>query len=182
MWSQDIYRKALIFAATAHKDQKIPGEDLPYIVHPANVCMEVMSALCRDPGINADLAVQCALLHDTIEDTSVGFTDIKRAFGRAVADGVLALTKDKTLSDKRLQLVDSLERIKKQPREIWIVKLADRITNLEAPPVYWTKQMIASYRGEAELILAALRNGSAFLAERLTEKIIDYEKYIYSEE
>ena len=46
----------------------------------------------------------------------------------AIGDGILALSKDKTL-DKPLQFADNLRRIRQQPQEVWIVKLADRVTN-----------------------------------------------------
>ena len=72
---------------------------------------------------------------------------------------------------------DSLERIGKQPKEVWMVKLADRITNLQPPPKHWNKEKIANYRHEAQLILEALKEGSAGLALRLERKILDYSQY-----
>ena len=32
------------------------------------VCMEIMAALAVEVNVNGDLAIQCALLHDSIED------------------------------------------------------------------------------------------------------------------
>ena len=66
-------------------------------VHP---CLnDPFSRLSRyhEPQLHESLAVQCALLHDTIEDTAVTFEEIVDRFGREVAEGVLSLTKDKTL-------------------------------------------------------------------------------------
>jgi (p)ppGpp synthase/HD superfamily hydrolase len=40
---------------------------------------------------NADLAIQCALLHDVIEDTPTTCQEVEQQFGAAVAKGVLAL-------------------------------------------------------------------------------------------
>ena len=40
---------------------------------------------------NSDLAVQCALLHDTIEDTDVTYDGVLAEFGTDVADGVMSL-------------------------------------------------------------------------------------------
>jgi hypothetical protein len=42
------------------------------------------------PGSDADLAVSCALLHDTIEDTGTTHAEIADRFDPVVADGVLA--------------------------------------------------------------------------------------------
>ena len=53
---------------------------------------------------NPDLAVQCALLHDTIEDTDVTYDDVKRQFGTDVADGVMALSQDTTIATSESKL------------------------------------------------------------------------------
>jgi len=173
IWSQDLYLKAIRFAGEAHGDQKIPGTDLPYIIHLTSVCMETMAAICAGECGNPDLAVQCSLLHDVIEDAGKTFDEIKVIFGRDVAVGVLALTKNDSL-DKNLRMRDSIERIKLQPGEIWMVKLADRITNLQPPPAHWSSEKIDSYRIEAEYIIEQLGSASTLLRERLRKKIDTY--------
>lgn len=35
------------------------------------------------------------------------------------------------------QMEDSLRHIRLRPKEIWAIKLADRITNLQPPPSHW---------------------------------------------
>ena len=173
-WDQDEYIRAYNFAADAHKDQKIKGRrDLPYIIHPGLVSMEVIAALQVERGLDGTLAVQCALLHDVIEDSHVSSEEIKDRFGEKVASGVQALSKDPHL-DKPLRLADCLLRIKEQPREVWMVKLADRITNLQPPPRGWSRKKIDSYREEAKEILDALAPASDFLAKRLRDKIDNY--------
>lgn len=115
----------------------------------------------------------CALLHDTVEDTAVTYEQVAAGFGQPVADGVLALTKDEGLP-KGEQMPDSLRRIKRQPREVWLVKLADRIVNLQPPPKHWQAERIAAYKVESDSILAALGEASPLLAERLAAKIEAY--------
>ena len=185
-WSQDLYIKAFKFAAEVHKDQKIPGSDLPYIVHLALVSMEVMAALSVEDGLDGDLAVQCALLHDVMEDPKVPFEKLESVFKSEVADGVWALTKDDDVGSdidnewerKKLRMADSLNKIKEQPKadEIGMVKMADRITNLQPPPSHWTDEKIAYYKKEANLIYNELKDASSFLAERLKRKIEGYKK------
>ncbi|BAY07154.1 HD domain-containing protein [Calothrix sp. NIES-2098] len=177
-WSQDKYIKAYEFAAKAHQGQKMPGSEIPYIMHLSFVSMEVIAALNAEKEADGNLAIQCAILHDTIEDTSKTYEQITEEFGEAVAKGVLALTKDSNLA-KNLQMADSLHRIKQQPKEIWMVKLADRITNLQAPPHYWTTDKITRYREEGIQIYEALKDASDFLASRLAIKIEDYQSFIY---
>lgn len=172
-WSQDLYVRAFRFATAAHVGQKYPGTDLPYIMHVAFVGMETIAALEHDTGANGDLAVQCALLHDTIEDTDSTHGEIETEFGKNVADGVLALTKDRGLK-KEERMADSLRRIKEQPREIWMVKMADRISNLQPPPFYWNAEKTNNYRTEAIEIHNALKDASVFLAKRLNVKIENY--------
>jgi len=94
---------------------------------------------------------------------------------------VLALTIDETIGpdlgkfERRwLQLEDYLRRIKQQPREIWMVKLADRITNLQPPPSHWDDRMIERYKEGAELIYKELGVASAYLRDRLRVKIDKY--------
>ena len=177
LWSQDTYLETYRFAAKAHMGQKVPGTQISYLMHLSIVCMEVIAALRCEPGHDEDLAVQCALLHDVIEDTEVTYDRVLAEFGPAVADGVLALTKNSAL-EKAPAMADSLERIRVQPPEIHIVKLADRICNLQPPPAYWTVQKRMTYRDEARQILAELGAASPYLAARLRSKIQDYAAYL----
>lgn len=176
-WSQDLYIKAYRFAADKHIGQLVPGTDWSYLAHLSMVTMEVMSALNHESRMDGNLAIQAAILHDTIEDTDTTYEELKSEFGQHVADGVLSLTKDISV-EKQNQMKDSLKRIKLQPKEIWMVKMADRITNLQPPPSYWTAEKKRKYMEQAQLIWDELRFGNAYLAKRLNEKILNYEAYI----
>ena len=186
-WSQEIYLEAYWFAARAHwkKKQTVPGTDIPYLMHFSFVAMEVIAALENESGMDGNFAVQCALLHDTIEDTETTYERLAGVFGIPVADGVQALTKNESIGEgmpdqerKTLQMADSLERIRKQPKEIWLVKMADRITNLQPPPEFWSPAKIKVYREEAKEIFEALKKGSPYLATRLNDKIDHYSRYL----
>lgn len=176
-WTQETYSNTYRFAAAAHGDQRVPGTSISYIMHLSFVSMEVIAALPHHPDADGELAVQCAILHDVAEDTAVTSDDIRQRFGAAVASGVSALTKDKMLPTKREQMEDSLARIQQQPQEIWMVKLADRITNLAPPPHHWSKEKIRAYRREAIVIHDLLQPASQYLAARLKQKIDAYRHY-----
>ncbi|MCP4501904.1 MAG: bifunctional (p)ppGpp synthetase/guanosine-3',5'-bis(diphosphate) 3'-pyrophosphohydrolase [Deltaproteobacteria bacterium] len=188
-WDPDAYSEAWYFATVAHKGQNYGGtkggEQLPYINHVAEVAAEIMLALGSMPqldndvdgGLNGDLAVMCALLHDTLEDTKVVKHELVSRFGQDVADGVQALSKNETLP-KEERMADSLRRIQKEPTEIWMVKMADRIVNLRQPPFYWSKEKAVEYREEAKTIYEALQKAHAGLADRLLQKIDDYQRFI----
>ena len=55
-----------------------------------------------------------------------------------------------------------------------MVKLADRITNLEPAPPHWNAEKRAKYRVEAQEIHDALREAHSALAARIREKIAQY--------
>jgi len=172
-WTQEGYLSALRFAAEAHQGQTVPGTNLPYLVHLALVAMEVIAAFRAQDMCDQELAVRCALLHDVIEDTHTTLEQLRAAFGPAVANGVSALSKNMHLP-KDQQLEDSLRRIREQPAEVWMVKLADRIANLQPPPAHWSRDKVANYRDEAMAIYTSLKDASPVLATRLFQKIKGY--------
>ncbi len=186
-WSQDEYERAFWFAARAHHaaGQRYPGTKLPYLCHVALVAQEVMAALAAERHAEPDLALQCACLHDVLEDTRTTYAQLLVELGPAVADGVQALTKDEAAAAgaaneaqrKARMMADSLRRIRQQPRAVWLVKLADRITNLQPPPQFWSRDKRVRYQEEARRILQALGESSPFLAERLDGRIGAYEGY-----
>ena len=177
-WRQESYAAAWRFAAQAHEGQKEPVASLPYILHLGSVAMETLGALREAPVFDEELAVQCALLHDTLEDTATRYDDLATEFGEAVARGVRALSKDASLP-KAAQMADSLTRIRAQPREVWLVKMADRVCNLRPPiPAHWSHTKAVGYRDEAVTIVDALGDASDFMARRLREKIDAYQHAI----
>jgi len=173
---QDRIVKAWLFASRVHKEQKYPGEELPYITHIGNVLLEVIGV--ANTLENVALAICCAILHDTIEDTDTTYEDILQEFGKSVADGVMALSKDKTLKSKQEQMLDSLKRIKEQPKEVWVVKMADRTANLCEPPHYWSLEKKRAYQEEARLIWEYLCEANETMATRLKQRIENYERYL----
>jgi len=176
LWNQDGYTSAWNFASDAHKGQKLPGlAQRPYVTHVGNVAMEVMAAIAQRGDVaRPDVAVQCALLHDVVEDSDVTVADIAARFGTAVAEGVSALSKNPALPSKADRMRDSLERIRQQPHEVWMVKLADRITNLQPPPEHWSEEKVRRYRDSAREIHKTLSEACPILGPRLLAKIATY--------
>jgi ADP-ribosylglycohydrolase len=162
--------QAWMFAARKHQGQLYPGTELPYLVHIGSVLLVLLPAIRIGDGWNAELAICCALLHDTVEDTGTSLEEIRNRFGEDVASGVSALTKNKTGGGEDA-VRDSLERIRKQPHEIWCVKMADRIANLSEPPAHWTREKCLSYAAEGEMIRQTLRDASDLLDARLREGV-----------
>lgn len=176
-WSPDAYVRALHLAARCHGEQKVPGTELPYVVHVVSVCAELLPALELERPPLAEAAMQAALLHDVLEDTPLSYAELVREVGEQVAALVASLTKDSALP-KAERMADSLRRILLQPPEAAMVKLADRVTNLAPPPAFWSRDKKAAYRDEARAILAALGHASPLLAARLAARIDAYEAYL----
>ena len=181
-WSIDQIQQTWQLAAKLHDGQKYggvqEGESVEYLKHIGSVLLEILNAINHSDSLDSSLAIQCAILHDTIEDTNFSYENVETLFGTAVAEGVLALTKNGSIEGKLAQMQDSLSRIKAQPKEIWAVKLADRIANLTTPPYHWTEQKKRAYMEEAMIILDTLKDGNPYLAMRLQHKIEDYQQFL----
>ncbi len=177
----DELRIAEEMAVKYHSGQKMKSGDTPYIVHCYRVLLETINALSKRPELGMRLATICAMLHDTIEDTKITEDEIAETFGQEVLAGVKALTKNRDLP-KEKQIANSLERIVTLGvDEIKIVKMCDRIVNLDSPPQSWSREKISSYRDESREIHRMLGHSDTDTANRLMEKIESYKKYIDKE-
>jgi guanosine-3',5'-bis(diphosphate) 3'-pyrophosphohydrolase len=118
------WQKAVSFAARKHQGQLRKDDQTPYFAHPVRVAFIVRHLF----NVADEVALQAALLHDTIEDTTTDYDDILEQFSLPVADAVAALTKDARLAhDEREAAYDAgLIRASWQAR---LVKLADVYDN-----------------------------------------------------
>ncbi len=124
-----ILKKALSLAEKAHfRQERQSGE--PYITH-----LIAVRDMLREVNADEETLV-AALLHDTIEDTSITYEDIKNEFGQTIAKLVEGVTKVQQLegeTDKRERNMQSIRKIfrtmGKDIRVIFI-KLADRMHNM----------------------------------------------------
>jgi (p)ppGpp synthase/HD superfamily hydrolase len=181
-WSIDELQDIWHLASRLHNGQKYGGEkkdeQVEYLNHIGGVVFEVLNAAQHSPGMDVNFALKCAILHDALEDTPYSYDEVLELFGKEVADGVMALTKDETIEGKRGKMTDSLKRIKTQRKEVWAVKLADRVVNLYRPPWYWDNEKKNEYMEEARLILHELKEGNEYLAKRLERKIEVYNRFL----
>ena len=177
IWNNEKICKALFFATEAHKGQlmKFP-ENMPYSGHFTGVMLTALKyALGMEDDVDLELLCSVALLHDTMEDCDVSYETLKEAFGEKVANGVSALSKLKDKSiDKELKMVNSIERIKKESREIAIVKLADRLFNVRCRVPVWSEVKSLKYKQEAQLICDELGYACEPLKKDLQEYINRY--------
>ena len=174
MWDDKIFRETLYFALKAHGNQKMKGNDnLPYSAHFVPVMMNAVKYSLNETDIDRNYLIQLALLHDVIEDTSYTYNDIKNKFGEKVADGVLALSRDENIK-KDLQIKDCIKRIKANPKEVAIVKLADRLYNVRGRVLSWSLEKQELYKIEAEFIKNELGYACENLKIAIENALIDY--------
>ena len=125
---QEVLKKAYVYGTKMHGRQLRASGD-PYFSHPIEVA-----------GILAELKLDtttlvCALLHDTIEDTSATIKDIESNFGTEVAKLVDGVTK-LTLLEGNLESSKQAENFRKlllasaSDIRILLIKLADRLHNM----------------------------------------------------
>ena len=127
-FDENLVLKAYDFASKAHSKQTRSSGD-PYFSHPISVA-KILIDLKLD-----STSIITALLHDTVEDTEVTLSDIKKNFGDKIAnlvDGVTKLTKIESLSPnkKAAENFRKLVMAMSQDIRVLLVKLADRLHNM----------------------------------------------------
>ena len=116
--------KAIEFATRAHAGQFRKGTRRPYIVHPIEVG-DIVSTMTQDEEI-----ISAAVLHDTIEDCEgVSREILAREFSERVAGIVAQESEDKTKTWMERKSA-TIEHIRNAPREVQMVGLADKLSNM----------------------------------------------------
>jgi GTP diphosphokinase / guanosine-3',5'-bis(diphosphate) 3'-diphosphatase len=130
-------------AARFHEGQLRKSGD-PYIVHPLGVA-KIVAELGFD-----DITITAALLHDVVEDSEAGLTDIEEAFGGEIAELVDGVTKLERLhfSTKEQQQAATFRKMilaMAKDLRVLVIKLADRLHNMQtiAPLSPWKQQRTA---------------------------------------
>src|SRR6202020_2364299 len=84
--NEDLLNRAYVFAMKAHGSQKRASGD-PYFSHPLEV-----AAILTEFKVD-DATIAAAMLHDTIEDTTVTREQVDKAFGEEIGGLAEGLTK-----------------------------------------------------------------------------------------
>lgn len=160
-----ILQTAAFLAAKAHAGQFIRSSDIPYIAHPIGVSLAVTSLFgCPDPEVAA-----AALLHDTLEKTSLGADEIKEKLGGRVLHLVVALTKRKDTGK-----AEYWQQLNADVWEARIIKMADALDHLDCPAAELARR-IGSGQRAVELAWSdeePVRNARRILDEALVTAAI----------
>ena len=117
---------AVEFATKVHSGQFRKGSKRPYIIHPIEVA-DIVAVITQDEEM-----ICAALLHDTIEDGE-GITQdiIREKFGDRVAYLVGQESEDKSKSWIERK-GGTIRRLKTASKDIKILTLADKLSNMRA--------------------------------------------------
>lgn len=144
MTQLDSYQRAFDLAVEKHADQyDLRGG--PYINHVLAVAAETLASTHAER--DSDVVV-AALLHDIIEDTDVTLAQIRKAFGRDVADVVDHLTRRSSET-----YFDYIGRAASHPLAR-VVKLADNKVNSWDVP---TESLAKRYAKARRILIASDR-------------------------
>ncbi len=125
------FEKAIDFALKVHKWKYRSGNNLPYFWHPMSVAKKIQEI----KGVtNLELLMTVAILHDTVEEwkhLNVTIQEIREIFWEPVASLVDELTSD----PEEMEKIGRIEYLKRKMENMsdnaLIVKLADRLHNVE---------------------------------------------------
>ncbi len=127
-FNMELIDKAYQLANGAHQGQKrLSGE--PYIIHPLAV-----ACILVELGMDSESVVG-GLLHDVVEDTDYTLEDIRKLFGKEIAnliDGVTKLGKI-PYSSREEQQAENIRKMliaMSEDIRVIIIKLADRLHNM----------------------------------------------------
>ncbi|MEM1328740.1 MAG: HD domain-containing protein [Bacteroidota bacterium] len=123
-------RLAFEMAVEAHDGQRRKSGD-PYILHP----IEVARICIEEIGLGPTAAI-CALLHDTVEDTSVTLKDIRASFGdrseriAKIVDGLTKLDSANAPQEKQAANFRKVLSTLTTDVRVVLIKMADRLHNM----------------------------------------------------
>jgi len=126
-----LVKQALRVAYRAHREQRRKSGE-PFIIHPVEVAL-LLAGLKMDAE-----TVAAGLLHDTVEDTDLTFSQVEAMFGKVVRTIVEGETKVSKLpklvfndyADEQAENLRQMFVAMTEDYRIIIVKLADRLHNM----------------------------------------------------
>ena len=124
-----LFEEASMYAIKAHAGMVRKKEQIPYILHPMEV-MAIVTKFTDDEDV-----IAAAVLHDTVEDTSVTLERLEKEFSPRVAALVASVTEDKkkdlpaesTWLERKREAILHLETASHETK---LLCLADKYSNL----------------------------------------------------
>ncbi len=120
--------RAVRFATEHHGDQR-RKTGVPYLEH----LLEAVQILVEGAGVRDPEVLAAAVLHDVVEDTPCTLADVRAAFGPRVAElvGWVTIPEQRPGEDSSAVREAYLRRLRHAPPDAVLVKLADRMSNVQ---------------------------------------------------
>jgi len=127
----NLIKKSIIYTKKYHGGQLRQSGD-PYYTHPLEVAFDFANyTASKNPRYFSTELIITAILHDTLEDTSLTATEISQQFGKEVSKGVEFLSRNK--ADFKISAAEVLENLTQNHQYgLAIIKIFDRIHNLQS--------------------------------------------------
>jgi (p)ppGpp synthase/HD superfamily hydrolase len=156
--------EAIRFSAAVHADET-RADGRPYIVHPLAVVGRLTDAGHTDIAL-----LKLAVLHDVLESDPECEPAISSQFGGEVVEGLRHLTVDRTLN-VAARKATQLDAVIKAPAMVRLIKLADRLDNIDdisvATPVGWSAEKKRRYLDQTLCMMPAFLDLASPLVGRL---------------
>ena len=139
--------EAVAFAVERHGEQRRPAGE-PYVEHLLEALAVLVEAVEeRDPD-----TLRAAVLHDVVEDTPATLDEVRERFGDRVAELVGWVTKTESREEY-------LVRLRSAPPAALVVKLADRLSNVQRLDTHPRSEQRLRYRNETLVAIVPLAAG-----------------------
>lgn len=122
------------FIFLCFKGKKRKKEDVDLVFHSV-----IVGNMLKNIGCD-DKTVYVGYLHDVLEDTDCTFEELSDKFGEELANKVMLLSEDKSISDYRKRKTEFIKKLKQcEDKSILYVELADKLHNLVSDYELWRK-------------------------------------------
>jgi (p)ppGpp synthase/HD superfamily hydrolase len=158
-----VLAEAFAFAKACHGDQLRPTGD-PYERH----LLEAVEVLAEGAGVVDRDVLAAALLHDVVEDTACTLDQVRERFGPAVAELVdwVTRTDPPAGGDREAARLAYLRRLASAPPQAVLVKLADRLSNVQRLDRHPRPEKRRAYYRETVDWILPLAAGVPFFSEQ----------------
>ena len=131
-YSMELVSEAIAFSVTAHDGMRRKNSNVPYIIHPMEVCAIIGAMTDKHEVIAA------GALHDVVEDAGVSIDEIGEKFGTRVMELVASETENKREESApedtwQIRKEESLEKLRATDDiDVLILWIGDKLSNLRA--------------------------------------------------
>ena len=126
--------QAIKFVIKALEGKKRIKEDIDLSFHSISVGVMLKNNNCDENTVTA------GFLHDIIEDSDYDYEYIKENFGDVVADYVLNVSEDLSITDWKQRKIAFIENLEKCNSNIILIEVADKLHNLLSDYELWKKE------------------------------------------